>query len=59
MIIMAVVVCKMNVHHLFLLNDILTAFKFGQTDDHRQIHFFLRFSLEQRPSALGGEGVRL
>lgn len=59
MIIMAVVVCKINVHHLFLLNNILTAFTFGQIDDNREVHLLLRFSLEQRPSGLGGEEVRL
>lgn len=46
---MAVVVCKMNVHHLFLLNNILTAFKFGQIDDHREVHLLLRFILNRDP----------
>lgn len=59
MIIMAVVVCKINVHHLFFLNNILIAFKFVHIDDNREVHLLLRFSLDQRPSGLGGEGVRL
>lgn len=59
MIIIAVVVYKINVHHLFLLNSILIAFELGQIDNNREVHLLLRFSLEQRPSGLRGEGVRL